>query len=164
MKFDLESLTLSGTFNELHHSNSKLLFKPSIELILTAIDPVGKSITQNFRIEVKLSLEYFIKALISSITLLLSVLGLRNYRDEIHEVFCKKKYQYKLDKEILVEEEYKVQIPLLKEKLIKPYIVWSKLQEKSEEYIDVAKVEKIQLNIHTEKVYKVLREKSKGEL
>lgn len=93
--FDSDKVILSGTINELHNSKNKLLFYPPIELKITATDPSGKSDYHDFRIEVGISIEYILAVLWSIITPLITIIGLSKYRDEIYEIFCKKKYQYK---------------------------------------------------------------------
>lgn len=106
--FNSESLVLKGNIEELHNSKSKLLFNPPIELIITGTDLAGKSASQYFKIEVEMSLDYLLIELWTITSLIVTVLGLSKYRDEIHDVFCKKKYQYKNYREVPVGEEYRL--------------------------------------------------------
>ena len=71
------------------------MFDPPICLNLTATDPAGKSDYDEFEIEVEPSTSYIFEKLGYYGSPLVGILGLIKYRDELHAILCRNKYQYK---------------------------------------------------------------------
>ena len=95
--FQFSGLTLKGIPKKLRKKTrngliDRLLYNPILEFVVTATDPLGKSVAQILPVKVNADIIFVINSIAKQIGLIVTIFGLIKYQAWLFEIFCKNKY------------------------------------------------------------------------
>lgn len=106
-----------------------IFYDSPLKLNVTVSDVSGKQAWDVLEIQVDFSFIFVFERVMYFAGPIIGILGLIKYQDELHEIFCKKKYQYPRRETAKIGKLYKKQTPLVLDDWTFCFKLWKLLEK-----------------------------------